>query len=112
MSCRQRRPTKNSTAKSAAAYTSAVPRSGCMNTRRIGTAPSPMTVKIVFQRVVGPTRSTAKPASASTKRTLPSSDGWNWMTPRSSQRFEPRTVSAATKTTTISPSVAPYTSFQ
>ena len=58
-------------------------------------------MKIVFQRVVGPTRPTTKPPIASTKSTFPSSDGWNWMTPRSSQRFEPRTVSAATKTTTI-----------
>ena len=34
------------------------------------------------------------------------------MNPRSIQRFEPRIVSAATKTTTMSPSVAQYTSRQ
>ena len=83
-----------------------------MNTSRIGTAPRPITEKIVFHRAVGPTRATTNPAIASTKSTFPSSDGWNWITPRSSQRFEPRTASAATNTTTISASVAPYTSFQ
>ena len=78
-----------------------------MNTSRIGAAPRPMAARIVRQRVVGPTRPTTNPATASTKRTFPSSDGWNWMTPRSIQRFEPRIVSALTKTTNTSPSVAP-----
>ncbi len=78
-----------------------------MNTRRIGAAPRPMTATIVPQRVTVPTRSTTNPAIASTNSTFPSSDGWNWMTPRSSQRFEPRIASAATKTTIMSPSVAP-----
>ena len=76
-----------------------------MNTRRIGIAPSPITVKIVRQRMIGPARSTTNPAIASTNSTLPSSDGWNWMTPRSSQRRDPRIVSAATKTTNMRASV-------
>ena len=65
--------------------------------RRAGSArrPGRCAEKIVCQRVTGPTRSTRNPAIASTNRTLPSSEGWNWMTPRSIQRFEPRIVSAS-----------------
>ena len=60
---------------------------------------------IVLQRVIRPARSTRKAASASTNRTFPSSEGWNWMTPRLIHRFEPRIVSAATNTISISPRV-------
>ena len=78
----------------------------------MGTAPRPSADTIVRHRVTRPARSTMKPAMASTNSTLPSSDGWNWMTPRSSQRFEPRIVSAARNTTSMSARVAPYTTRQ
>ena len=50
-------------------------------------------------------RSARKPASASTKSSLPNSDGWNWKKPMSIQRFEPRVASASGKTSSISRAV-------
>ena len=50
-------------------------------------------------------RSARKPASASTKSSLPNSDGWSWKPPSSIQRFEPRVVSPSGKTRSIRSSV-------
>jgi hypothetical protein len=103
----QRTPERNRTAESAAAYTSAVPRSGCRKTSTIGTIASPIAVATVRSRLIRCCFSTRKPAIARTKSTLPNSDGWNWNGPSSIQRFDPRTASAKTKTKIISPIVPP-----
>ena len=50
-------------------------------------------------------RSTTNPASASTKTTLPNSDGWNVKKPTLIQRCEPRVAAPATSTKIITASV-------
>ncbi len=57
-------------------------------------------------------RSTRNPAIASTKKSFPNSEGWNWNGPTSIHRFDPRIASANAKTNTIRPIVLPYTSRQ
>ncbi len=89
-----RTPATNRTAANAAMYTSAVPRSGCRNTSSIGAIPSPIALSTVRRRPSCRWRSARNPAIASTNRSFPNSDGWNWIGPRSIHRFEPRTASA------------------
>ena len=49
------------------------------------------------------TRSTTNADSASTSRSLPSSDGWNESRNRSNERRDPRAVVPAAMTSRISP---------
>ena len=73
----------------------------------MGARPSPTAAITVVSSPTRRPRSTMNPASASTKKSFPNSDGWNWNGPTSIQRFEPRIASAYTNTKTISPIVPP-----
>ena len=64
-------------------------------------------IRAVTSRPIRRMRSTMKPDSAMTSRSLPSSEGWKRKNGSSIQRLEPRVAVARPKTSRIEPIISP-----